>query len=323
MSPTDGPEIGLSGAERTQAIVVASWVGIVGNAILAVLKLLVGFYANSIAVVSDGVDSTLDILTSAISLLAARIIAKPPDLNHPYGHTRAETIATKTFSFIIFFAGAQLAISTISSLIQGQARELPGVFAIYVTVVSVVGKTGLFIHKFSIGRRTSSAMLIADAKNMRSDIAVSLGVLVGLAFTHLLDLPILDGITAIAISFWIMYVAFKIFLETNSELMEGYKDTSVYQQVFDAVESVPGARNPHRTRIRTIGALRIVDLDIEVDANLTVREAHEIAKGTEEAIRGCVPNVYDVLVHIEPIGNIEEAERYGVSRGILRDGCTD
>ena len=313
----------LSGPGRTHAIVVASWVGIIGNAVLAVLKLFVGFSAHSVAVISDGVDSTLDIFTSTISLVAARIIAKPPDLNHPYGHTRAETIATKTFSFVIFFAGAQLAISTISGLVQGQLREMPGIFAIYVTVVSVIGKTGLYIHKNRTGRRTGSAMLIADAKNMRADIVVSLGVLLGLGFTYVLKLPLMDGITGIVISFWIMYVAFKIYLETNSELMEGYDDTSVYQQIFDAVESVPGARNPHRTRIRTIGALRIVDLDIEVDGSLTLHAAHEIAKGTEEAIRGCVPNVYDVLVHIEPIGNIEEAERYGVSRGILRDGCTD
>ncbi|MEE8440628.1 MAG: cation diffusion facilitator family transporter, partial [Spirochaetia bacterium] len=296
MSPTDGPETDLTGAGRTKAIVAASWVGIVGNAVLAVLKLLVGFYAHSIAVVSDGVDSTLDVFTSAITLAAAKIIAKPPDLNHPYGYTRAETIATKTFSFIIFFAGAQLAISTTSSLIQGRPREMPGVIAIYVTVASVVAKTGLFIHKRWIGRRTESTMLIADAKNMRGDIAVSLGVLGGLAFTRILNLPLVDGITAILISFWIMYVAFKIYLETNSELMEGYEDTTVYRQIFDAVESVPGAWHPHRTRIRTVGHLRIVDLDIEVDGHLTVHKAHEITKMAEEAIRRCVPNVYDILV---------------------------
>jgi len=323
VSPTVRSDSDLSGVGRTHAIVVASWVGIIGNAVLAVLKLFVGFSAHSVAVISDGVDSTLDIFTSTISLVAARIIAKPPDLNHPYGHTRAETIATKTFSFVIFFAGAQLAISTISGLVQGQLREMPGIFAIYVTVVSVIGKTGLYIHKSRTGRRTGSAMLIADAKNMRADIAVSLGVLLGLGFTYVLKLPLMDGITGIVISFWIMYVAFKIYLETNSELMEGYDDTSVYQQIFDAVESVPGARNPHRTRIRTIGALRIVDLDIEVDGSLTLHAAHEIAKGTEQAIRGCVPNVYDVLVHVEPIGNIEEAERYGVSRRELHDGTTE
>ena len=307
----------MDDAQRTRRIVVASWVGIVGNAVLAVLKLLVGFYSKSLAVVSDGVDSTLDILTSIISLVAARIIAKPPDLNHPYGHTRAETIATKTLSFIIFFAGAQLAVSTISNLIHGVERELPAIIAIYVTIASVVAKSGLSIYKFWMGRKTDSPMLIADAKNMRSDIAVSLGVLAGLGFTYLLDLPILDGITALLISLWIMFVAFRIYLETNTELMEGYSDTDSYQGVFDAIAEVPGAENPHRTRIRVVGTWRIVDLDIEVDENLTVREAHDIAKATERAIRRAVPRVYDVLVHVEPIGNVERAERYGISQTAL------
>jgi cation diffusion facilitator family transporter len=319
----DESDCGPTGPGRTREIVIASWVGIIGNGILAVLKLLVGVYAHSIAVVSDGVDSAIDIFTSAISLVAARIVAKPPDLNHPYGHMRAETIAAKTFSFIIFFAGAQLAISTVTHLVQGQAREVPGTLAIYVTIVSVIGKTGLFIHKYWVGRRTESAMLIADAKNMRGDIAVSLGVLLGLGFTYLLDMPMVDSVTAIVISVWIMYIAFKIFLETNVELMEGYEDTSLYPQIFDAVESVPGAHHPHRTRIRTIGALRIVDLDIEVDGELTVSEAHEISRGAEAAIRACVSNVYDVLVHVEPTGNVEETEPYGVSRRKLADGCPD
>lgn len=301
-------------SDRIRGITRASVVGIVGNAVLAVLKLFVGFYGRSVAVLSDGVDSTIDILTSAISLVAARITSKPPDLNHPYGHSRAETIATKTLSFVIFFAGAQLAVSTIGGLVRGNVRELPAMISIWVTLVSVAGKTGLYVYKRAVGKRVQSSMLIADAKNMRADIAVSLGVLAGLGFTYLLDMPIFDGITGIAISIWIMIVAFRIFLETNSELMEGFADTAIYQQIFDTVDSVPGASHPHRARIRTIGVHRIVDLDIEVDGSLTVQEAHEIAMNTESAIRNCVPNVYDVLVHVEPIGNVEKSERYGVSR---------
>jgi cation diffusion facilitator family transporter len=302
---------------RARTIARASWIGIAGNAVLAAAKLLVGFTAHSLAVVGDGVDSAIDILTSAISLVAARIMAKPPDTNHPYGHARAETIATKALSFVIFFAGAQLAVSTITQLVQGVERELPGMLTIYVTIASIVGKSGLAAYKFWVGRKTSSPLLIADAKNMRSDIAVSLGVLLGLAFTFWLELSILDVITALLISLWIMYVAFRIFLETNAELMEGYQDTQTYQQIFDAVSSVPGAENPHRTRIRTIGSLCIVDLDIEVDGTLTVREAHEVAKKTESAIRHAVPHVYDVLVHVEPIGNVEKTERYGLSQNTL------
>jgi cation diffusion facilitator family transporter len=299
---------------RIRRIVHASWIGIAGNALLAVLKLLFGFLSRSIAVVSDGVDSAMDVLTSGISLVAAKITAKPPDIGHPYGHSRAETIASKTFSFVIFLAGAQLAISTITGIVNRGTPELPGLMAVVVTGVSIVGKTALYYHKLFAGKRTNCSMLIADAKNMRGDVAVSLGVLIGLGFTYWLDLPVIDRIVALLISVWIMYVAFRIFLDTNSELMEGFEDTELYRSVFDAVESVPGAHHPHRARVRAIGALKVVDLDIEVDGDLTVRQAHEIAKQTEEAIRNCVTDVYDVLVHVEPVGNIEESERYGLSR---------
>lgn len=306
-------------AHRVTSIVRASWIGIVGNAVLALAKLVVGFLATSAAVVSDGVDSALDVLTSTITLVAARITAKPPDVGHPYGHTRAETIATKSLSFVIFFAGAQLAISTVGKLITGEGHELPDRIALWVTIASVIGKAGLALYKYRVGRATSSPMLMADAKNMRADIVISLAVLAGLLFTFALHLPVLDTITALGVSIWIMWVAFGIFLETNSELMEGHPDPETYQRIFDAVKDVPGAEHPHRTRIRAVGGLYIVDLDIEVDGGLTVREAHRIAQQTEACIRGTIDNVYDVLVHVEPIGNVERTERYGLSQRKLDD----
>jgi len=300
--------------QRGRRIVLASWIGIVGNALLAGLKTVAGFVTGSAAVLSDGIDSGLDVLTSGITLIAARLTAKPPDIDHPYGHSRVEAIATKLVSFIIFFAGAQLALGTITQLIQGGAGILSSRLAIWVTVVSIAGKSVLAVHKWHTGVRLHSPMLIADAKNMRADIVISVGVLLGLVATVGLGLPIIDAIAALLISAWIMFVAFRIFLDTSTELMEGSKDRDTYQKVFQAVESVAGAEHPHRTRIRTIGAMYVVDLDIEVDGDLKVREAHEIARRTEQAIKDAVGNVYDVLVHVEPLGNVEQRERFGVSR---------
>ena len=299
---------------RGRKIVVASWIGIVGNGILAIVKTVVGFLSGSAAVLGDGIDSGLDVLTSGITLIAARITAKPPDIDHPYGHSRVETIATKSVSFIIFFAGAQLALGTLGHFVDGVPRELPSELAIWVTVASILGKSALAIHKRIVGKRVNSAMLIADANNMRADIVISFGVLAGLGATYFFDLPIVDSIVALLISIWIMFVAFRIFLETNTELMEGYKDRDTYQRIFAAVDRVPGAEHPHRTRVRTVGAMQIVDLDIEVDGNLSVTEAHEIAQQTEQAIRKAVGTVYDVLVHVEPFGSVDNKERYGVSR---------
>ncbi|TVQ23223.1 MAG: cation transporter [Spirochaetaceae bacterium] len=304
----------ISTGERLQTIVTASWIGIVGNGVLAVVKLIAGFVSGSAAVLSDGIDSALDILTSMISLIAARITSIPPDVHHPYGHSRAETIATKSLSFVIFFAGAQLAISSVGGIVSGDASQLPTLLAIYVTIVSIAGKAALAWYKFAAGKRTGSLMLVADAKNMRSDIVISVAVLIGVSVTVWLEIPLFDRITALGVSLYIMWVAFGIFVDTNSELMEGHGDPDTYQRIFDAVAAVPGAEHPHRTRIRTIGGLHIVDLDIEVDGTLSVQEAHAIAQITERAIRGALDNVYDVLVHVEPLGNVESAERYGLSQ---------
>lgn len=305
--------------QRSASIIRASWIGIPANGALALAKLIVGFLAGSAAVVGDGVDSALDVLTSTITLIAARITGKPPDVKHPYGHTRAETIATKALSFLIFFAGTQLAVSAVTRIVSGEPHAVPAPFALWVTVVSVIAKAILAIYKFRVGTRTQSSMLIADAKNMRGDIVISLAVLLGLVLIEVLELPIIDLITALVVSAWIMGVAFDIFLETNEELMEGHGNPETYQRIFDAVEGVTGAEHPHRTRIRGVGGLYIVELDIEVEPQMTVFEAHEIAKRTETEIRRAVDRVYDVIVHVEPLGNVEKSERYGLSQRRLDD----
>ncbi len=285
----------------------------VGNAVLAALKVTAGFVSGSLAVVGDGIDSTTDIVTSLVTLLAARIMGKPPDATHPYGHTRVETMATKILSFVIFFVGAQLAISTVRRLLAHDAAGLPTMLALYVTAFSIVGKIALAIHQFRIGRRYDSSMLIANGKNMRNDIVISAAVLVGLVFTHLLRLPILDTVSALAVSVWIMKSAFDIFLETSTELMDGMEDDSMYQQIFDAVAGVEGAHNPHRTRVRKLSNMHVIDLDIEVDESMSVHDAHEVAMRVESEIRRKIPSVYDVIVHVEPLGNIEHSERYGLA----------
>ena len=302
---------------RARAIARASVVGIIANAVLAAAKIVVGLLSGSYAVVSDGIDSATDILTSTITLITIRISEKPPDMHHPYGHTRAETIATKALSFIIFFAGAQLAIVTVEHLIKGTGLVIPGIMAVLVTVLSIVVKTGLAFFKYRVGKATGSSMLIADAVNMRNDILISTTVLLGLFSTYVLNVPIIDPVIAFFLSIWIMRVALGIFFETSTELMDGQADPEVYQEIFKAVDSVPDAHNPHRTRIRRIGRMQVVDLDIEVEGQKTVFAAHSIAGQVEKAITQRIPDVYDVIVHVEPLGKGEHRERYGLSQQII------
>jgi cation diffusion facilitator family transporter len=299
--------------ERARLIRRASWIGIFGNALLSALKIATGLTAGSLSVLADGIDTFTDIATSAITLLAAHIIVKPPDVEHPYGHTRAETLATKVLSFIIFFAGAQMVLTAGRRLISGEPTELPDPLAIVITLVSIAGKVALAWSQLWIGRKAGSAMLAANGRNMQNDILISVGVLIGLAFTHLLHLPVLDVVAALLVGAWIMRTAFGIFMETNMELMDGMQDPTVYPTIFQAVDSVSGALNPHRTRVRRLANMYVIDLDVEVDGSITVSEAHGIAVQVERTIKDRLDNVYDVIVHVEPLGNVERDERFGLS----------
>jgi cation diffusion facilitator family transporter len=299
--------------KREHQIIRASWWAIFGNALLAFLKLGVGFISGSYAVIADGIDSVSDIVSSVVVLVAARIIARPPNIKFPYGYKKADTVATKVLSFMIFFAGAQLAFSTLRILVAGGSMEVPGRLAILVTLISILGKLLLAQMLFRTGKKVESTMLVANARNMRNDILLSLSVLGSLLFSVFLKEPLIDRIIALLISFFIMYEGFRIFMKSNIDLMDGIDDTELYNKLFESVRSVEGAHNPHRVRARKIGHYYMINLDIEVDPGLSVKLAHDIAKKVENSIKSNLKNIYDVMVHVEPLGNLEEDEKYGIT----------
>lgn len=287
---------------------------------MAVLKITVGIIAGSLAVIGDGIDSGADIIASVITLLTARLMSRPPNVKFPYGYEKADAIASKVLSFIIFFAGAQLAIATTTALIQGTEREIPSMIAIWVTVFSILSKLLLALYLHKKGQKVASPMLMANAKNMQNDVIISGGVLTGLFFTFFLDMPLIDSLTALLVSGWIMYSAVKIFMKTTPELLDGVQDASIYEDVFRTISSIKGVYNPHRARIRKVGNRYVIAIDIEVDGSKTVREAHEMAREVEQKIKNSIQNVYDILVHVEPYGNVEDDEKFGASSKNIRSG---
>lgn len=294
-------------------IIRASWVSIAGNALLAVLKLIIGFISGSFAVIADGIDSATDIVSSVVTLVAARVVLRPPNIKFPYGYSKADTVATKVLSMMIFIAGAQLSIATIQRLMEQNEASLPSMLAIYVTIFSMLGKILLSLYLRSVGKEHNSNMMITMGKHMRSDMLISSTVLIGLIIALTLKLPIIDKIIALIISVFIMYEAVRIFMKSNVELMDGIDDPKLYEKLFESIKKVEGAHNPHRTRARKIGSHYMINLDIEVEPHLTVLEAHEIAKNVEDSIKESIEHVYDVMVHVEPKGNLEQDEKFGIS----------
>jgi cation diffusion facilitator family transporter len=146
---------------------------------------------------------------------------------------------------------------------------------------------------------------------MTADVLLSVGVLAGLGLSMVFNIGVIDSYAAVLVGLWVIKSAIGIFMEANTELMDGGTDKHYYKAVFDAVRSVEEVDNPHRVRMRRIAGLWDIDIDIEVPPNKTVIEAHWIAYKVEEAIKAKVENVYDIMVHVEPSGNKED-EGFGL-----------
>jgi cation diffusion facilitator family transporter len=299
--------------DRTGLVRQAAIIALVGNLVLALLKIVTGLVTGSLAVVGDGIDSSTDVVIAVMTLAVGFIINQPSDKEHPWGHHRAETLATMVLAFIIMFAGFQLFESSLRKLRSGGETALPELAALIVTLVSIAGKLLLALSQYRLGKKAGSAMILANAKNMTNDIIISASVFVGLGASLIFKLPFLDALTALLVSLWVMKSAIGIFMEQNLELMDGNADEALYKSLFAAVKSVPGTGNPHRARIRKMASTWDIDLDIEVDGNMSVRDAHDIAGKVESAIRKQIPDVYDIMVHVEPVGDGDHTEQYGLS----------
>lgn len=298
---------------RNNLVRKAAFIALIGNLALAVLKLVTGYRTGSLAVIGDGIDSSTDVVIAILTLAVGFYINQPSDKKHPWGHRRAETIATLALAFIIMYAGVQLLLSAISQLRTGVYSEIPEPLLLVVTGVSIVGKVFLAINQKILGTKAKSAIVLANAKNMANDIIISASVFTGIGLSLLLGIPSLDPITALLVSLWVIKSAFGIFRDQNLELMDGNADDEVYRTLFKAVTTTEGAGNPHRARIRRMAGSWDIDLDIEVDGNLSVKVAHDIAGKVEAEIRCLIPDVYDVVIHVEPKGKGEHVEQFGLS----------
>jgi cation diffusion facilitator family transporter len=306
---------------KARVIKTASVTALLGNTLLAALKIGTGIRAGSLAVLGDGIDSSVDVLIAAMTLAVSGIISRPADRGHPWGHGRAETVATALLSCILFFAGAQLILNSGADLIFGKEREAPSAAALPAALVSIAGKLALAWSQYLFGKKAGSPMLRANAKNMAADVILSGGVLLGVGLSRIFGTGLFDSVFAVLVGLWVIKSAVGIFIEVNMELMDGSSGPEPYRLVFEAVHSVTGAGNPHRTRMRRIAGLWDIDIDIEVAPDLTVSEAHAIATQVERAIKKRVEGVYDIMVHVEPAVRDQghKKEGYGLSEEELKN----
>ncbi|WGK68787.1 cation diffusion facilitator family transporter [Candidatus Haliotispira prima] len=310
--------------QRVAAIRRVSLVSIFGNGVLSLLKLLAGVLGSSLALLGDGIDSLADTAFAVVSLFTAKLLLQPPDAKHPWGYGRVEPIATKVMAMLMIFGALQLLLRAGSELARDfgwwQSADsrlgLPGAITLYVSAISVPAKLLLAWYKYRVGKRIKSKMVLADARNMLNDSILSVSVLLGLGLTLWTELPMLEHLLALGVALWVLYSGGCIFFESSRELMDSSDSTRQYHLVFEAVASIPELSKPHRVRIRKVSNLYEIILDVLAPSHLRLDEAHVLVEQAEAAIRERIPEIFDIVVHLEPqdIGaDHEKDEGFGMN----------
>jgi cation diffusion facilitator family transporter len=270
------------------------------NSLLGLVKLIGGIACGSFALISDAVNSIGDAVTSVVVLFAFRLAQRPPDAEHPYGHTRAEAIAASNVALLVILSALAIGWEAIKRM--GVGHEPPPRWALWIAAANVVIKEGLYQYKIRVGRRTGSAALIANAWDHRSDAICSLAVLVGLGLVRWGGPRWIsaDEIAALVVVVAIVWMGVQVFRHSASELMDVQADEPFVQAVRQAAEAVRDVLGVETLLLRKSGLEYFADIHIEVDRNLTVAHGHEIGHRVKDRLLERFSTLRDVLVHLEP-----------------------
>ncbi|MDQ2774514.1 MAG: cation diffusion facilitator family transporter [Acidobacteriota bacterium] len=276
--------------------------------ILAAAKIVIGSKAGSNAVVSDGIEASGDVLSSTIVYAGLWLASKPPDAEHPYGHGRYETLAGLAVGAMLLLSGAAILWHGLTSL-----HEVSNVraYAMYPLFAAVLAKIGLASAKFRVGKKIDSSGLQADAWHDITDLLSTSVALIAVVLTLISParLGSADRAGGVLIGVIILFLSVQVVRRTIDSLLDTMPEPQRLKQICDIALAVEGSLGIEKCLARRTGLKYHVDLHLEVDPNLTVRESHEIATRVKFAIKENLRWVADVLVHVEPCGMAAEPPR--------------
>ncbi len=291
---------------RTSLANRITWVGFLVNLILTALKLAAGIIGHSGAMIADAVHSLSDFATDIVVLACFRLVGKPVDKSHDYGHGKYETLATAIIGGALLLVGAGIfwdGAMKIWASVKGEYIEAPGYIALVAAILSIIIKEGLYRYTASVGKRICSQAVIANAWHHRSDVFSSVGTMLGIGGAILLgeQWHILDPLAAIVVSIFIVKVALEISSGSIKELTEESLDEAVENKIMELASSIPEVVHPHNLRTRRLGNDVAVDLHVRVDADMRVADAHAIASKIEDRIRARFGQSAFISIHVEPL----------------------
>ncbi|UCD94535.1 MAG: cation transporter [Candidatus Zixiibacteriota bacterium] len=271
---------------------------LVVNIFLFILKMMAGIFGRSQALIADALNSLLDIVANIVVWFGINISKRPPDSDHPYGHGNADNLAAIFVALVLFITGAYIGRESIHAIVNREFQT-PTFLATAAAAVTILIKESLYWYTLKIGRKFKSAAVIANAYDHRSDVIVSVGVLIGIVVAQT-RFPILDPIAGLWVAFFILKQGIKIIRENIQTLMVVSPGTRFESDVRGFISGMDGVVDVVWLKSRIVGARYFIDTAIQVNSDVSVYEGHEIATRVRHAVSSKYPDVFDILVHVEP-----------------------
>lgn len=274
-------------------------VSIIGNTILFLMKIFLGLFINSIALIADGIHSLSDVSTSGVVILGFRIAKKQPDKEHPYGHGRAEYIATLIIAVLLIFVGFGFIQQSIQRLLSPEAIENQEYLILIsgIVIASAIIKELMARYSYAIAKKINSDVLKADAWHHRSDSFSSIGVAIGILAARY-GYPLLDPIFGILVSIIIIYVGVKLVRTASNFLLGQAPDKKNVEKIKEISMKTKGVKGVHDISVHDYGTTKIITLHAEVNSNLPLRKAHKIADELDKNIQD--KTKFSTIIHLDP-----------------------
>ena len=293
-------------------------IGAVVDGLLGASKITVGLLAQSHALVADGVHSLSDLGTDILVVLAAKWSREEPDANHPYGHDRIETLATLGLGVVLLVVAGGLLFDGVQRVFDDTVEVVLGPLAFAVAIASILAKEGLFHYTLHYAKQLNSKLLEANAWHARSDSLSSIAVLIGLIGVAF-DQVWLDAAAALVVAILIAKIAVELLWESMAELIDTALPDEEVEAMRAAALAVPGLRDIHHIRTRTMGGKTLLDMHLQVNPKVSVSEGHEIGCWVAATLRAKFPEITDITFHVDPEDDADLDQDLPPSLRPLRD----
>ncbi len=277
---------------------LAVWMGIIGNAVLFAAKIVVGITFNSIAIISDSINSVTDVVASTIVFISIRSSHMAPDAGHPFGHKRAQPLAGLVVAIFTGIVGFEIITQSVGRLFRAEQIQ-KGLLPILLLVLVMVVKLAMAVFARVTARRTGSTALMASAMDHRNDVIISGAVILGVGASNL-GFPMFDPIAAIAVGLWIIWAGFRIGRDNMKYLMGAAPPPELVEKILARARAVPGVLGMNELSAHYVGTTVQVEVHIDVDSRLNVAEAHEIATRVRDRIEE-IEEISRAFLHVDPM----------------------